>query len=53
MGLSGSGKFILVCMFNCFVELISGFFILDGDDVVKMNKEEFCDMCWKKMSMVF
>ncbi|MCR8927043.1 glycine betaine/L-proline ABC transporter ATP-binding protein [Priestia megaterium] len=53
MGLSGSGKSTLVRMFNRLVEPTSGSIILDGDDVVKMNKEELRDMRRKKMSMVF
>ncbi|WP_455919351.1 quaternary amine ABC transporter ATP-binding protein [Priestia megaterium] len=53
MGLSGSGKSTLVRMFNRLVEPTSGSLILDGDDVVKMNKEELRDMRRKKMSMVF
>lgn len=44
MGLSGSGKSTLVRMFNRLVEPTSGSLILDGDDVVKMNKEELRDM---------
>lgn len=53
MGLSGSGKSTLVRMFNRLVEPTSGSLILDGDDVVKMKKEELRDMRRKKMSMVF
>ncbi|PVE66110.1 quaternary amine ABC transporter ATP-binding protein [Priestia megaterium] len=53
MGLSGSGKSTLVRMFNRLVEPTSGSLILDGDDVVKMNKDELRDMRRKKMSMVF
>ncbi|MGG3766527.1 glycine betaine/L-proline ABC transporter ATP-binding protein [Priestia megaterium] len=53
MGLSGSGKSTLVRMFNRLVEPTSGSLILDGADVVKMNKEELRDMRRKKMSMVF
>ena len=53
MGLSGSGKSTLVRMFSRLVEPTSGSLILDGDDVVKMNKEELRDMRRKKMSMVF
>ncbi|MEH7211939.1 glycine betaine/L-proline ABC transporter ATP-binding protein [Priestia megaterium] len=53
MGLSGSGKSTLVRMFNRLVEPTSGSLILDGDDVVKMNKEDLRDMRRKKMSMVF
>ncbi len=48
MGLSGSGKSTLVRMFNRLVEPTSGSLILDGDDVVKMNKEELRDMRRKK-----
>ena len=53
MGLSGSGKSTLVRMFNRLVEPTSGSLILDGADVVKMNKDELRDMRRKKMSMVF
>lgn len=48
MGLSGSGKSTLVRMFNRLVEPTSGSLILDGDDVVKMNKDELRDMRRKK-----
>ncbi len=48
MGLSGSGKSTLVRMFNRLVEPTSGSLILDGADVVKMNKEELRDMRRKK-----
>lgn len=34
MGLFGSGKLMLVCYFNCFLEFIDGKILIEGMDVV-------------------
>lgn len=53
MGLSGSGKSTLVRMFNRLIEPTSGQVLIDGDDIVSMNKEELRNVRRKKLSMVF
>jgi glycine betaine/proline transport system ATP-binding protein len=53
MGLSGSGKSTLVRMFNRLIEPTSGQVLIDGEDIVAMNKEELRNVRRKKMSMVF
>jgi glycine betaine/proline transport system ATP-binding protein len=53
MGLSGSGKSTLVRMFNRLIEPTSGQVLIDGEDIVTMNKEELRNVRRKKMSMVF
>lgn len=53
MGLSGSGKSTLVRLLNRLIEPTSGKILLDGVDVVKMNKEELRNVRRKKLSMVF
>lgn len=53
MGLSGSGKSTLVRLLNRLIEPTSGQVLIDGKDVVSMNKEEIREVRRKKMSMVF
>ena len=53
MGLSGSGKSTLVRMLNRLIEPTVGSVEIDGDDVVKMNKNQLRDIRRKKISMVF
>ena len=53
MGLSGSGKSTLVRMFNRLIEPTSGQVLIDGEDIVSMNKEALRNVRRKKLSMVF
>lgn len=53
MGLSGSGKSTLVRMFNRLIEPTGGQVLIDGEDIVAMNKEELRNVRREKMSMVF
>ena len=53
MGLSGSGKSTLVRLLNRLIDPTSGQILLDGEDIVKMNKEQFRNVRRKKIGMVF
>jgi glycine betaine/proline transport system ATP-binding protein len=53
MGLSGSGKSTLVRLLNRLIDPTSGKVLIDGQDVVKMSKEELRQVRRKKISMVF
>ena len=53
MGLSGSGKSTLVRMINRLIEPTRGEVIIDGEDVLKMDKNELVKFRRKKTSMVF
>lgn len=53
MGLSGSGKSTLVRMLNRLIEPTVGQVLIDGQDIVKMNKEQLREVRRKKISMVF
>lgn len=53
MGLSGSGKSTLVRLLNRLIEPTSGQILLDGQDIVTMNRDELRAMRRKDMSMVF
>ncbi|MCG3088089.1 quaternary amine ABC transporter ATP-binding protein [Sporosarcina cyprini] len=53
MGLSGSGKSTLVRMFNRLIEPTAGEIRIDGDDIVRMNKEQLRNVRRKKIGMVF
>lgn len=53
MGFFGSGKFILICLLNCLIELILGSIYIDGEDVLKLSKEELWEVCCYKINMVF
>ncbi len=53
MGLSGSGKSTLIRHFNRLIEPSAGQILIDGVDVVSLNKRELETFRQKKMSMVF
>ncbi|MEN4921195.1 glycine betaine/L-proline ABC transporter ATP-binding protein [Achromobacter spanius] len=53
MGLSGSGKSTLIRHFNRLIEPSSGHILVDGVDVVSLNKRDLEVFRQKKMSMVF
>jgi glycine betaine/proline transport system ATP-binding protein len=53
MGLSGSGKSTLVRMLNRLIDASSGKILLDGEDLMKMNKEQLREVRRKKIGMVF
>ena len=53
MGLSGSGKSTLVRMLNRLIEPTAGDVIVDGDNVMEMDKEQLVAFRRNKTSMVF
>lgn len=53
MGLSGSGKSTLVRMLNRLIDPTIGTILLDGEDIVSMNKEQLREVRRKKIGMVF
>ncbi len=53
MGLSGSGKSTLVRMLNRLIEPTLGEILVDGEDVIKMNKQKLVKFRRSKTSMVF
>ncbi len=53
MGLSGSGKSTLIRHINRLIEPTAGSMMVDGDDVLAMNKEQLIDFRRHKASMVF
>ncbi|MCG7335659.1 glycine betaine/L-proline ABC transporter ATP-binding protein [Sporosarcina sp. ACRSM] len=53
MGLSGSGKSTLVRMLNRLIDPTMGNILLDGEDIVSMNKEQLRQVRRKKIGMVF
>ena len=53
MGLSGSGKSTMIRCLNRLIEPTRGEIILDGQDIMKMDKEKLRETRRYKMSMVF
>ncbi|WP_136795657.1 glycine betaine/L-proline ABC transporter ATP-binding protein ProV [Desulfosediminicola ganghwensis] len=53
MGLSGSGKSTLVRMLNRLIEPTAGEVLVDGEDVLKMDKHELVKFRRAKTGMVF
>ncbi len=53
MGLSGSGKSTVIRCLNRLIDPTRGTVSIDGNDIVKMNKEELREVRRTKMSMVF
>ena len=53
MGLSGSGKSTVIRCLNRLIEPTSGCILLDGKDVLEMNRQELVEVRRKSMSMVF
>jgi len=53
MGLSGSGKSTLLRCINRLVEPTAGSVMVDGTDVMKLNKEELREFRKEKFGMVF
>lgn len=53
MGLSGSGKSTLIRMINRLVEPTSGEILIDGKNIVDMDKKELLETRRKKLGMVF
>ena len=53
MGLSGSGKSTLIRHINRLIEPTSGRIVVDGQDVLAMEKEELIDFRRHRVSMVF
>lgn len=53
MGLSGSGKSTVIRCLNRLIEPTSGSILLDGKDILEMNKTDLTEMRRKSMSMVF
>ncbi len=53
MGLSGSGKSTIIRCVNRLIEPSRGQILIDGDDIVTMDKKQLIDIRRSKMSMVF
>ncbi len=53
MGLSGSGKSTVVRLLNRLIEPTAGQVLINGKDIVRMNKEELRQVRRKTMSMIF
>ncbi|WOD06639.1 ATP-binding cassette domain-containing protein [Marinomonas sp. GJ51-6] len=53
MGLSGSGKSTLIRHFNRLIDPTSGQIKVEGEDIMKLSKEELIEFRRHKMSMVF
>ncbi|AJS60541.1 quaternary amine ABC transporter ATP-binding protein [Paenibacillus sp. IHBB 10380] len=53
MGLSGSGKSTVVRLLNRLIEPTAGQVLINGKDIVQMNREELRQVRRKTMSMIF
>ncbi|NIW80409.1 MAG: betaine/proline/choline family ABC transporter ATP-binding protein [Calditrichae bacterium] len=53
MGLSGSGKSTVIRCLNRLIEPTRGQILIDGDDIMQMDKEQLLKARRSKMSMVF
>lgn len=53
MGLSGSGKSTVIRCLNRLIEPTRGEVLIDGQDIMKMNKKELLETRRNKLSMVF
>lgn len=53
MGLSGSGKSTLIRHLNRLIEPSAGQILIEGEDVLAMNKNALTELRRKRMSMVF
>lgn len=53
MGLSGSGKSTVVRLLNRLIEPTAGQVLINGKDIVRMNREELRQVRRKTMSMIF
>jgi glycine betaine/proline transport system ATP-binding protein len=53
MGLSGSGKSTVIRCLNRLIEPTCGEVLIDGQDIMKMDKEELLQVRRSKLSMVF
>lgn len=53
MGLSGSGKSTLVRLLNRLIDPTLGHILIDGEDIVQMNKEKLRQVRRQKIGMVF
>ncbi|MFD1472313.1 quaternary amine ABC transporter ATP-binding protein [Companilactobacillus mishanensis] len=53
MGLSGSGKSTMIRMINRLIDPTDGEVLIDGENIMKMDKKKLRDVRRKKMSMVF
>jgi len=53
MGLSGSGKSTVIRCLNRLIEPTRGEVLIDGQDIMKMNRDELLQVRRSKLSMVF
>ena len=53
MGASGSGKSTTMNIIGCLDRPTQGTYILDGQDVSEMSKDERADIRWRKIGFVF
>ena len=53
MGLSGSGKSTLIRHFNRLIDPSDGRIVVDGEDVLKLSKQQLMDFRKHRISMVF
>jgi glycine betaine/proline transport system ATP-binding protein len=53
MGLSGSGKSTVIRCLNRLIRPTKGTILLDGENILKMNRQQLLEVRRKKLSMVF